>query len=250
MARYKFTLAYDGTEFFGSQRQVGRRTVQGDIEHALRSIGWVERSILLAGRTDTGVHSVGQVAAADIDWQHSEEDLVRAINASLKKDISVQSAEIVGQEFHPRFDAVARSYLYKLYCQPFRNPLRERTTWRIWPEIDFQALQIAANLFIGEHDFSAFGSPITPGGSTIRKIDKASWELEADGCWRFDVKGNSFLYRMVRRMVFVQVAVARNKISTEDIYRALNNKVKDKRSTDVPSGTAPAHGLTLSKIEY
>src|SRR5687767_7402816 len=104
MARYQLTLAYDGTDFFGSQRQAKSRTVQGELEKALRKLGWTGRSVILAGRTDTGVHATGQVAAVDLDWSHSDGDLVRALNAALPADMSVKGARIVRATFHPRFD--------------------------------------------------------------------------------------------------------------------------------------------------
>src|SRR5512139_2949871 len=119
MARYQLTLAYDGTEFFGSQRQASKRTVQGELEKALSKIGWTGRSVILSGRTDTGVHAVGQIASVDIHWSHSEEDLLRALNAELPSDMAVHRAQMVDARFNPRFDAISRCYRYRLFCQPF-----------------------------------------------------------------------------------------------------------------------------------
>src|SRR5512142_2531393 len=113
MARYQLTLAYDGTDFFGSQRQAKRRTVQGELEKVLCKLGWTGRSILLSGRTDTGVHATGQVAAFDLDWSHSDEELVRALNATLPADLAVHQARTVDAKFHPRFDASSRRYRYR-----------------------------------------------------------------------------------------------------------------------------------------
>src|SRR5690606_11536569 len=131
MARYQLTLAYDGTDFFGSQRQAKKRTVQGELENALRKLGWAGRSILLSGRTDTGVHATGQVAACDLDWAHADDELVRALNAKLPNDISVWDAKIARDDFHPRFGATSRVYSYRLFCDDVRNPIRERFAWRI-----------------------------------------------------------------------------------------------------------------------
>ena len=130
MARYQLTLAYDGTDFFGSQRQAKSRTVQGELEKALSKIGWTGRSVILSGRTDTGVHATGQVVSFDFDWSHPDEDLVRALNATLPADVAVQAARIVNAKFHPRFDATSRRYQYKLFCQPVRDPIRESFAWR------------------------------------------------------------------------------------------------------------------------
>src|ERR1041385_3970787 len=161
MARYQLTLAYDGTDFFGSQRQAKRRTVQGELEKALCKLGWTGRSVLMSGRTDTGVHATGQIAAFDLDWSHSDEELVRALNATLPADLAVHGARTVDAKFHPRFDALSRCYGYQLFCQPLRDPLRERFAWRVWHTLNADALADIASLFLGTHDFSAFGSPTT-----------------------------------------------------------------------------------------
>lgn len=258
MARYQLTLAYDGTNFFGSQRQASRsgatkRTVQGELEKALCEFGWTGRSVLLAGRTDTGVHATGQVASFDLDWSHSEEELVRALNAVLPTDLAVHNARMIHGTFHPRFDAISRRYRYRLFCQPLRDPTRERFAWRVWPKIRGDVLPKTAKLFLGMHDFSAFGSPTTPRGGTVRTVIKAAWSQAhgADDEWHFDVQADAFLYRMVRRLVFVQVAVAQGKVSAEAIAHSLANRVPaGTRSEKIPAGLAPAHGLTLVEVAY
>src|SRR5512147_1545425 len=195
MARYQLTLAYDGTDFFGSQRQANRRTVQGELEKALCKLGWAGRSILMSGRTDTGVHATGQVAAFDLDWSHSDEKLVRALNATLPADMAVHQTQVVHAKFHPRFDATARRYRYRLFCQSLRDPLRERFAWRVWPSISGNALAETAQLFLGTHDFSAFGSPTTPRGGTVRTVMKAEWSQarNAKDEWYFEVQADAFL---------------------------------------------------------
>ena len=254
MARYQLTLAYDGTGFFGSQRQANKRTVQGELEKALGKLGWTGRSVMLAGRTDTGVHATGQAASFDLDWSHSDEALVRALNAALPADLAVQKARMVHAKFHPRFDANSRRYCYRLFCQPVRDPIRERFHWRIWPEANVEFLKITARLFIGTHDFSAFGSPTTPRGSTIRTVMKAEWTQADQDEWHFEVQANAFLYRMVRRLVFVQVAVAQGKVSAETIAHSLAKEDPAGTRTEtlvaVPAGLAPAHGLTLVEVTY
>lgn len=257
MARYQLTLAYDGTDFFGSQRQAARsgaskRTVQGELEKALCKLGWTGRSVLMAGRTDTGVHATGQVAAFDLDWSHSDEELVRALNATLPADMAVHQARMVHPKFHPRFDASSRRYRYRLFCQPLRDPLRERFAWRVWPAISGEVLAKTATLFLGTHDFSAFGSPTTPRGGTVRTVLKAEWsQTEEDGTWHFEVQADAFLYRMVRRLVFVQVAVAQGKVSAEGIAHSLAAPSSaGARNEKFPAGLAPAHGLTLVEVAY
>jgi len=250
MVRYKLTLAYDGGNFFGSQRQANKRTVQGEFEKALMKLGWTGRSVLLSGRTDTGVHAAGQVASADLDWSHTDGDLVRALNSSLPNDMSVKDVQIVDEKFHPRFDAISRHYRYKLFCQPLRDPIRERFTWRVWPSINSDGLADAAGQFSGTHDFSAFGSPTTPKGTTMRNVMDAQWIQTAEDEWHFEVQANAFLYRMVRRMAFLQVAVAQGKIPVEVLARSLVKQEPAESRNGLISGLAPAHGLTLINVEY
>lgn len=250
MARYKLTLAYDGSNFHGSQRQKGRRTVQGELENALSQLGWKGRFILLSGRTDSGVHATGQVATADLDWSHAEADLLRALNALLPADLAVKAVAVVDARFHPRFDALSRTYRYSLFCQPLRDPLRERFAWRVYPPVEGDLLKQAAQPFLGTHDFSAFGSPTTPRGGTVRTVRKAVWTQTTDDAWQFEVQADAFLYRMVRRMVFVQVAVAQGKVSAQEIALALTEQVPAESRSVLPAGLAPAHGLTLVEVEY
>ncbi len=252
MARYQLTLAYDGTDFFGSQRQAKPRTVQGELEKSLCKLGWTGRSVLMSGRTDTGVHATGQVASCDLDWSHSEDQLVRALNALLPADMAVHEARMVHDRFHPRFDATSRRYRYRLFCQSLRHPIRERFAWRLWPEINREVLANTAELFLGTHDFSVFGSPTTPNGTTVRTVMKAQW-MQARGAkdeWHFEIQADAFLYRMVRRLVFVQVAVAQGKFSADAIACSLAEPALAGKRSEIPAGLAPAHGLTLVEVTY
>jgi tRNA pseudouridine38-40 synthase len=247
MARYQLTLAYDGTDFFGSQRQANRRTVQGELEKALCTLGWTERSVLMSGRTDTGVHATGQVASFVLDWSHTDEELVRALNAVLPADLAVHQAQIVAAKFHPRFDALSRRYCYRLFCQPLRHPIRERLAWRVWPAMRGEVLNETAKLFLGTHDFSAFGSPTTPTGGTVRTVMRAAWSQIEEDEWHFEVQADAFLYRMVRRLVFVQVAVAKGKVPADAITASLTEPAA---ADTLPAGLAAAHGLTLVEVAY
>jgi tRNA pseudouridine38-40 synthase len=251
MARYQIILAYDGTEFFGSQRQAKKRTVQGELEKALTKLGWSGRSVLMAGRTDTGVHASGQVAAFDLVWSHGTDDLLRALNANLPLDMVVHKVNNVAEKFHPRFDATSRRYRYRLFCQTTRDPLRERYAWRVWPPVEFDALAAIAQVWLGQHDFAAFGTPPRPEGSTIRTVHEAGWQTVQDEL-HFEVQANAFLYRMVRRLVFIQVAAVQGKLRVEDIARALSGQAgaSSEAGESLPSGLAPAQGLSLIQVSY
>ena len=244
MARYQVILAYDGSGFTGSQRQANSRTVQGELEKALHELGWSGKSVIMAGRTDTGVHATGQVAAFDFEWAHTAEKLLKALNSKLSPDLAVTSLHSASAEFHPRFDAISRMYCYRLFCEPIRDPLRERYAWRIWPSLDGNALKQNAGIFLGTHDFAAFGSPTTPKGTTVRTVTKTEWRQMPDGEWQFEVQADAFLYRMVRRMVFVQVALAQGNVSVEKVQHALLKQGK------LLSGLAPSAGLALTKVNY
>ena len=241
MARYKVILAYDGTHFLGFQRHGRSRTVQAELEKALSELGWSGRAILYSGRTDSGVHAAGQVAAFDLDWAHSDETLAQALNARLPADAAVLAAARERDDFHPRYDALERCYRYRLYTHTVRDPLKERFAWRIWPTLDVDRLNQAARLLQGSHDFAAFGSPPRPGGTTVRYIYTAGWTAE-DGELRFRVCGNAFLYHMVRRMVYAQVQVGQDRLSLEAFEDAVT------LARPLPPGLAPAQGLTLMDV--
>ncbi len=198
----------------------------------------------MAGRTDRGVHATGQVAAFNMDWTHSEAKLLRGLNSELPPDMAIQSLCAVSEDFHPRFDATARRYRYRLFSEAIRDPLREKLAWRVWPAFDENTLKQTADLFLGTHDFAAFGSRTTPKGTTIRKVTKTEWRKMPDGEWQFEIQADAFLYRMVRRMVFVQVAVAQGRCSAKDVQNALS------KQKTLLSGLAPAHGLTLTEVTY
>lgn len=246
MERYKLILSYDGSAFSGSQRQAKGRTVQAELEKSLRTLGSKSVSVAMAGRTDAGVHAIGQVAALDLQWEHGPETLRDALNAKLPADMAVVAAEIVESGFHPRFDAVSRRYRYQLLFRHIRDPLRERFAWRIWPPLSVRELQDIARTFLGEHDFGAFGTAPHAGGVTVRTVTLSEW-TDANGGCNFEIAANGFLYRMVRRLVFVQLALARGKCSWEAVAQALDNP---RRRMIAPTGLAPAHGLILVAVTY
>jgi tRNA pseudouridine38-40 synthase len=245
MARYKVILAYDGTEFFGSQRQAEARTVQGVFETGLRQLGWQDRSISMAGRTDAGVHATGQVVAFDLEWRHPPEALLRALNAVLPKDMAVRKVTESVDDFHPRFGALSRSYSYEILCDPARDPLRERYAWRVWPAPDFDLLQKGANEMVGVYDFAPFGGATSPGGSTVREVQQARCQLQADQL-TFEVTANAFLYHMVRRMVFVLVSLGQGKLEAGVIAQVLQAP----QGQPMFQGLAPPQGLRLVEVSY
>lgn len=248
MARYQAILAYDGSDFCGFQRQAkskGRRSVQGELEGALRRLGWQGKAVLFAGRTDAGVHACGQVVAFDLDWAHDTVALQAALNAYLPRDVAVRRVSLASPDFHPRYRAKARRYRYHLFCDPVRDPLRERYAWRVWPSLAREPLCEATASLLGTHDFAAFGSPPRRGGNTVRTVFQAEWETEGQEGWTFTITANAFLLHMVRRVVGLLVTIGQGKRETEAVQTYLRN----------PSGEkvrflAPPQGLTLLEVLF
>ena len=242
--RFHVRLAYDGTEFHGSQYQPELRTVQGELERGLLKIGWNGKSVLFAGRTDAGVHAAGQVIAFDLDWGHTEKKLQKAINAVVPQDISAVEVKRTKIDFHPRYQALSREYHYQITNSPTRDPLQERYIWRVWPETDVKLMEKASRHLIGSHDFAAFGKPHQPDGSTFREISRAAWRKEGSKLV-FELEGNAFLYHMVRHIVAVLVKIGQ-KAEPEHLIK----KYLDDPTGPEAQGLAPAKGLSLVEVKY
>lgn len=244
MARYKLILAYDGTNFHGSQWQKGQRTVQSELEAGLRKLGWSGDRTLFAGRTDAGVHASGQVAVFDHHWTHGDETLQKAVNAVLPADVRVMQLEPAADDFHPRYDAVQRRYRYTLEVTPVQDPTSRLYVWHVWPQPDLTTMESAARMLIGIHNFAALGSAVSPNGSTIRQVDEAHWQ-QTGNRMVFEIAGNAFLYHMVRHIVHVLVSIGQGKLEQSDLQLYL-----DEPDVGPAQGLAPASGLSLAAVEY
>ncbi|MEQ8672917.1 MAG: tRNA pseudouridine(38-40) synthase TruA [Aggregatilineales bacterium] len=245
--RYRATLAYDGTAYQGYQRQLdGVPTIQASVERAVSKVSQQAVHVLAAGRTDTGVHAVGQVIAFDVDWAHGNETLLRAINANLPDDIALQ--DVRQQEgFHPRFDALARRYCYTVMCSAQRQPLLHRQVWHIKYDLDDVALGAVSALLIGQHDFATFGNP-PQGDNTVREVFVSEWKIEPTPygkLYRFTIEATAFLHHMVRRIVGMQIDVAGGRFDLEEFVQRFG-------SADLSLATtlAPPQGLVLEKVRY
>ncbi|MGD8622627.1 MAG: tRNA pseudouridine(38-40) synthase TruA [Anaerolineales bacterium] len=245
IATYQSIVAYDGTHFRGFQRQrEDDRTVQGVLEDALRVVGWNGRSLKAAGRTDTGVHAEGQVITYNMTWAHSVEDLNAALNANLPEDVAVRASKAVEASFHPRFDAVSRTYRYLIFVDRLRNPLKERYAWRLSEHPDMDKLSAAARLFLGEHDFAAYGRPPREGASTIRDVRSCHWTFE-DDMLEFHMEANAFLYHMVRHVTAAIVDVGLGYASLSELRSMLEDPSRRREGR-----LAPAGGLCLVRVTY
>jgi tRNA pseudouridine38-40 synthase len=236
-------VEYDGTDYLGFQVQAQGATVQGEIEHALAAVTQEQGRIIGAGRTDAGVHAQGQVIAFNTAWRHPIRDLQRALNAVLSKNIVVRELGTVAKGFHPRFDAVSRQYRYTILNQPLRSPLARRYAYHFVSPLDVAAMNEAAGILVGSHDFSSFGRA-PQGENTVREVFEAQWIL-AEPFVYFDVLANAFLYRMVRSLVGTLLLVGTGELShTEfgDLVRSADRS----RARQL----APAHGLCLTEVNY
>jgi tRNA pseudouridine38-40 synthase len=241
--KFRATVSYDGTAFGGFQRQVNARSVQGEIEAALEKISGKQVGVVGAGRTDAGVHATGQVIAFGLDWSHGAEALTKAINVSLPMDVAVREVAECDERFHPRFDAVSRTYEYTIEIARVRRPLTRLYAWQLEQDLEVSSMAEAARHLIGQHDFAAFGSA-TSGESTVRKVFCAEWERTQE--WlKFTIEANGFLFRMVRRIVASLVRAGQGKISPDEVREILLS-----RDGNQAKGAAPACGLNLVSVKY
>jgi tRNA pseudouridine38-40 synthase len=246
MAHYQAILEYDGTEFLGFQRQRTGRTVQGELENALRQVGWPGQSVLAGGRTDTGVHAVGQVVAFQFEWKHGAADLLRAVNANLPRDAAVKALTECAPDFHPRYSAKGRRYRYTLYNAPVRAPLWERYAWHVTAPLALAPMQAASRRLVGRHDFAAFGEDPDAGTNTLRAVALAEWSLaQAPGRLDFDIQAEAFLHRMVRSLVGALKRVGEGSLTVEEFGAILESRDRAR----CPA-VAPPQGLCLMEIMY
>ncbi len=242
--KYRATVEYDGTDYYGFQIQADKPTVQGAIEESLAQTVKEAVRIAGAGRTDSGVHARGQVIGFCVAWQHSLGDLQRALNARLPRVIVIRELEHAQEDFHPRFSARSRVYRYTVLNQPLRSPLARRFAHQLTEPLNLSAMNGAASLLLGRHDFATFGNPPQQDGSTVREVMQAVWTQVGD-CFCFSIEANGFLRRMVRTMVSALLVVGQGRMAKEGIAALL--AARD-RSQSLPP--APACGLCLMQVKY
>lgn len=241
--RYKLTFEYDGTDFNGWQKQPGARTVQGVIEKALSTFYQEEITITGQGRTDAGVHAKAQVAHADLPSTYDINRILRAMNGLLPKDVALQKATKVDNDFHARFYAKSRCYQYNVIER--LSPLMRNYSWSLFKPISFSRLHECADMVIGEHDFINFCIPPEESEmTTICTIHQSMWEKQ-DDVLTYHIEGNRFLRHLVRRLVGAMVQVADGTLQVSDFQLLLSGG-----KTDRKAHAAPAKGLTLLKVKY
>ncbi|HUF77042.1 MAG TPA: tRNA pseudouridine(38-40) synthase TruA [Longimicrobiales bacterium] len=243
--RLLLTVQYDGAGFHGWQLQPDHRTIQGTLEEALSRLADRPSSVLGAGRTDTGVHALGQVASVDMPATWTAEALSRALNAILPDDVWVEEVRPVGGGFHPRYDAVGRTYLYDVGThRSAASPFHRRWCWPLCADLDTRLLEEGPRSLLGRHSFVAFAKSGQPERGEECTVASAAWTEWRLG-WRFTITADRYLHHMVRYLVGTMVDVARGRRPLSDITGLLRN---DPALTTSPP--APPQGLFLSRVEY
>jgi tRNA pseudouridine38-40 synthase len=246
--RIKITVAYDGTDFHGWQVQPGLPTIQGTLEKIVGDIEGKPVHVAGSGRTDAGVHALAQVAAFSLENPIPEYNLRKAINRLLPASVRVLSAEEIHPDFHPRYDAVAKTYEYRIHRGEILSPFEWRFTHHFPYPLNEQAVVESAPLLEGEHDFSAFAASDDSdheGKSKVRTIFSSRARRSGDRLI-YEVRGSGFLKHMVRNIVGTLLEAGKGNLCQEDV-RAL---VQGGNRPRVPSATAPSKGLFLMGVEY
>jgi tRNA pseudouridine38-40 synthase len=249
MTTFKIILEYDGTRYSGWQDQKNARTVMGEIRAAAQQVFGNAIEMQGAGRTDAGVHALGQVMHIKVasEVRHAPDTILRRLNDLLPADIVILSVDRASRNFHARHDALARVYLYQISRR--KQAFIKRYVWWVKEELDIQQMSKAAAMLVGRHDFLCFraADPSRPGESTIVDIVAAAIESDQDMI-QFRIAGSHFLWRMVRRVVGVLVRVGKREITLEDFGKLLDGRCDP--AFDVAAWTAPASGLFLEEIRY
>ncbi len=247
MSRMRMTIAYDGTGFSGFAENLNVRTVAGELKGALATILRQPVNLIVAGRTDAGVHAWGNVVHFDVESEPDVAALQRNLNHMLGPAIAIRSAAMAAPGFHARYSAVARRYRYTVLNRPAPDPFRATTSWHVPQPLDVPAMRLACDPLIGQHDFASFCRvpKRIPDASLVRVVYDARWLDLGDGIVRFDIEASSFCQQMVRAIVgtMVQVGLGQRRAGeVAAILRARDRSVADR--------VAPARGLCLWEVEY
>lgn len=244
--RLRLVLEYDGTEFAGWQVQAGgERTVQGVLAEALRRVCGAEAEVVGAGRTDAGVHALGQVAGVRVETRLAPGELLRALNAVLPRDVAVREAEEAPEGWHPRHGARAKLYRYAIWNGRVRSPCRERFSHFVPRPLDVPAMAAAAATLVGRHDFRSFQAAGSGVEDAVRTLLGASVSGGAGGEVLIELDGDGFLRHMVRNVAGTLLQVGLGRRPAGSLPALL--EARDRR---LAGPTAPARGLTLVRVRY
>ncbi|HJQ22428.1 MAG TPA: tRNA pseudouridine(38-40) synthase TruA [Blastocatellia bacterium] len=244
MQNYKLTIAYDGTDYHGWQMQANARTIQGELTRVLTLLDHRKVTLHGAGRTDAGVHAEAQVASVFLEREFAPDQLRDAINGNLNRDLRVTGVELADEGFNARFSAKKKTYRYAICTAPVVRPCDFRYVYHYRGALDVAAMRCAAALLVGEHDFSAFTIAALEIEDRVRRLTRLDVETDGQGI-RITAAADGFLRYMVRTIAGTLIDVGRGRRSAEMVGAALAS-----RRREDAGATAPAHGLTLVRVDY
>jgi tRNA pseudouridine38-40 synthase len=245
MPTFKLTLAYDGTNYVGWQRQAAGRSIQGLLESALGELDGREVVVAGAGRTDAGVHALGQVASCTVERTIEPEVMIRALNARLPADVRVLAANAVPPTFHARFNATRKTYRYRFFDGAIVSPFERLYVWHLAGVLDVDAMDEAARMLEGAHDFAAFATAGGTTRTTERTVSSSRVHRDAQALVIFEITGDGFLRHMVRAIAGSLADIGRGRWPRHKMREILES-----RDRAVAGPTAPAAGLFLVAVEY
>jgi tRNA pseudouridine38-40 synthase len=247
---FRLTLQYDGTDFHGWQVQGAGRTVQGELMRVLTLLEGSAVVVHGSGRTDAGVHAEGQVASVQLNREFAPDKLRNAINGNLPSDVRVVEAATVQDDFHARYSARGKSYVYRIFNAPVMSPFWSRYALHEARRLNVERMQRAAHLFVGEHDWTAFSAAQSETKTRVRTITGLEVMAALDERGRgplieIRASADGFLRYMVRSIAGTLLSIGRGEMEEDIITRAIHT-----RDRSLVGATAPAHGLTLVKVDY
>jgi len=244
MAQYRMLLEYDGTEYHGWQLQPDARTLQGVLETALATVLRHPVRVAASGRTDAGVHAMGQVATFRTEHAIDPREIRRSLNALTPPDLAVHEVTLAAEAFDARRHATARVYEYRIWTHPWRSAFWHRFTWHVPRALDLAAMRFAAAALVGEHDFSAFRASDCDADGAVRRVIHSGF-TEAEGLCVYRVEANAFLKHMVRSIVGTLVEVGTGQRAVDGVATALASRDRSRAGQ-----TAPPQGLVLMAVRY
>jgi tRNA pseudouridine38-40 synthase len=244
MPTVKLIVEYDGTRYAGWQRQPDQPTIQEAIETAVKQLTQRDVSVIGAGRTDAGVHAVGQVASFRIDKEWTAREWVKGMNARLPDDIVVRSADLMPEEFHARYAAKGKLYQYRIFNRPERPAFHRTYVWHIYRPLTIEAMREAAAVLVGTHDFSSFEGSLTDNEDPVCRLERLTVTMEQEVVC-IDAYADRFLKHMVRNIVGTLTEIGQGKRAVDEMVAILHAKDRTEAGR-----TAPPHGLFLLRVDY
>ena len=241
----KLLIEYDGTNYQGWQVQPKGPTIQGILEEKIGLLTGQPVQLFGSGRTDSGVHALGQVAHFKTQSQMDIHTIRRALNSLLPHDIVIQKAEEVDEGFHARKYSKSKIYEYRILNRNLRSAFHRGYVWHIPQKLNLTEMKKATQSLIGEHDFSAFRTVGSPTRTTVRRVIRAEWKRGRDGLIRFEIEANGFLKQMVRSIIGTLVEIGKGRMEAAEIREILNSRDRKEAGP-----TAPAQGLFLKEVKY